>query len=79
MSTQTEKKYAKRIGKLFFSHQLGKLVMLTGLEKTYGIWRYSALYSDPDMVGNPRNLTAKRVEELLAQGRWSPTDSMKQS
>ena len=77
MVTQTEKKYAKRIGMLYYSHITGTTVLLTGLEKSFGIWKYNALYSDPDM--DPRKITAKRVEELLRQGRWSDTEALKKS
>ena len=79
MQTQTEKKYAKRIGMLYYSHITGSTVLLTGLTKQFGVWRYQVLYSDPDMVNNPRKISATRVEELLRQGRWSDTEALKKS
>ena len=70
MTTQTEKQYAKLVGKLYWSMQRQSLVMVTRLQKSYGRWRFTLLYTDSDIKDNPRTRDASEIIRLIKQGRW---------
>ena len=69
MSTLTQRKYAKLLGKLYYSQTQSSLVLVHGLVQRGRTWRYSCYYLDPQSY-RTREIDAKRVEALIKQTRW---------
>lgn len=72
--TTTAAKYAKNVGKLFWSIQRNSLVFVANLEKQDRRWCYHLLYSGNNTIANPRWRDAKRIQMLINQGRWITTE-----
>lgn len=69
MSTQTQKKYAKLIGKLYYSELQNSLVLVCGLVQRGRTWRYSLYYLSP-RLDKSREIDALRIASLIQQSRW---------
>ena len=70
MSTLTQRKYAKRLGKLYYSQLQDSMVLVHGLVQRGRTWRYSCYYLASDIVNRTREIDAKRIEALIRQSRW---------
>lgn len=68
--TPTEKKYRQHLGQLFWSVQRGSLVLVIGLTKSYGRWRYLIEYTAPHIESKTRHRDATEITKLIKQGRW---------
>jgi hypothetical protein len=70
MTTPTEKKYAKYVGKLYWSTSRESLVMITGLHKNFNRWLYQLTFLDTTVKNNPRLRDAVDIASHISQGRW---------
>ena len=69
MSTLTQRKYAKLLGKLYYSQTQSSLVLVHGLVQRGRTWRYALYYLNPES-NRTREIDAKGVEALIRQTRW---------
>lgn len=68
--TPTEKKYKQYLGQLFWSVPRASLVMIVGLTKASGRWRFMIEYTSPHVGIRNRNRDATEVTKLIDLGRW---------
>lgn len=69
---QTQKKYAKEIGKLYYSARVKSLVLILGLTQAGrgSAWCYVVHYSSKDVLPRERKILAKRITQHVKDGRW---------